>query len=407
MQKKLLKNITGDLLYSIAAMSVLNGVLQLVIYPFMNRYMGSSNAGNAISLMSIVAIVGASFGSSANHSRLIRRIHYEVSNGDFNIFLLISAMIAAGVAVVTTIIFSNNSIIFCVLFWILLIVSIARYYGDVEFRLSLNYKGYFLYYALIAIGYILGIGLYLLTRSWIMIIVTGEIISLIYVYFKGTIFRPFDIKRSEHFSDNMKSMVTLTGSNLLTTVASNADKILVLVFIGSLEVTVFHAASIMGKIISLFTVPMNSVLISYITKYRGEIKRKHFFLIGMVLLAVGMLMIIACMILSRLFVGVLYSNIYDDASKYFLTANAGQIFYFISSTYTLILLRFTCEAYQFAINCIYTIVFLAIAIPATIFFGLDGLVYAILIANTLKFMGVFAVGMWKIKGKKTYTYAND
>ena len=109
MQKKLLKNITGDLLYSIAAMSVLNGVLQLVIYPFMNRYMGSSNAGNAISLMSIVAIVGASFGSSANHSRLIRRIHYEVSNGDFNIFLLISAMIAAGVAVVATIIFSNTS----------------------------------------------------------------------------------------------------------------------------------------------------------------------------------------------------------------------------------------------------------------------------------------------------------
>ena len=399
MQKKLLKNITGDLLYSIAAMSVLNGVLQLVIYPFMNRYMGASNAGNAISLMSIVAIVGASFGSSANHSRMIRRIHYDVSNGDFNIFLLISAIIAAGVSVVTAIVFSS-SIGFCILFWILLLVSIARYYGDVEFRMNLNYKGYFLYYSLIALGYILGIGLYLLTRNWITIIATGEIAALIYVYFKGAIFRPIDISRSEHFSENMKSMMTLTGSNLLTTFASNVDKILILALIGSLEVTVFHAASIMGKIISLFTVPMNSVLISYITKYKGELKRKHFLLIGIVLLAVGVLMIIACMIMSRLFVGILYKNIYDDASTYFLTANAGQIFYFISSTYILILLRFTCETYQFAVNCIYLIVFLAMVIPATIFYGLDGLVYAILIANVLKFIGVFAVGMWKINSKK-------
>lgn len=407
MQKKLLKNITGDLLYSIAAMSVLNGVLQLVIYPFMNTYMGASDAGSAISLMSVVAIVAASFGSSANHSRMIRRVHYDVLNGDFNIFLLISAIIAAGVSVVASIVFSGNSIVFGLLFWLLLVVSIARYYGDVEFRMYLNYKGYFLYYTLVAVGYILGIGLYLLTRNWIIIIVTGEIIALVYVYVKGSIFRPFDIKRSEHFSENMKSMITLTGSNLLTTVASNVDKILILTFIGSFEVTVFHAASIMGKIISLFTVPMNSVLIGYITKYRGELKRKHFLLIGVVLLAIGLMMIIVCMMLSRLFVGILYNNIYDEASAYFLTANAGQIFYFISSTYILILLRFTCETYQFAINCIYLIVFLAIAIPATVFFSLDGLIYAILIANTLKFIGVFAVGMWKINGKKTYNYFND
>ena len=395
MQKKLLKNITGDLIYSIGAMAVLNGVLQLVIYPYMNKYMGADTAGFAISIMSIVAIMGASFGSSANYSRLIRRMHYDVKNGDFNIFLLISFVIAAIVSGVVTITVAHDGVGFFILFLILLILSIARYYGDVEFRLSLNYKGYFVYYLLVGLGYVLGIGLYLLTKNWMAIIITGEIAALVFVYFRGTIFRPLTVERSEHFSENMKSMFTLTGSNLLTTIASNADKVMILAFIGATGVTVFHASSIIGKTISLFTVPLNSVLIGYITRYKGEFQRKHFLYIGGILLAIGLIMTAACYIGSRIFVGLLYVNVYEEAKKYFFMANAGQVFYFISSTFMLILLRFTGETYQLAINLVYLIVFLLIAIPATIVFKLDGIVYAIMIANTLKFLGILAVGTVK------------
>lgn len=397
MKKSFSIGITSNLAYSIGAMIALNGVLQLIIYPYLTKELGADSAGVVISLMSVVAIIGATFGSSANYSRLIRRMHYDISNGDFNIFLLISFAISVIAAVVTMLFFKQNNALNIVLFALLLILSVARYYGDVEFRLSLNYKGYFIYYLLTSLGYLLGIGLFLLTRNWMLIIIAGEAAALFFVYIKGTIFRPFKIECSEHFGENIKSMFTLTGSNLLTVFASNADRIIIMAFLGATAVTVFYASSIIGKIISLLTVPMNSVLIGYITVYNGEIKRKHFLLVGIALLLVCIVMIIVCTVASNIFVRILYADVFEAANPLFLLANTGQIFYFISSTYMLILLRITDESYQLFINLVYLLIFLAVTIPATILYNLTGMAYAILAANAIKFLLIFIIGMLNIK----------
>ena len=53
-------------------------------------------------------------------------------------------------------------------------LTVFRYYGDVEYRLNLNYRRYFIYYFLIGIGYLAGFGIYRLTGQWVWIYLIGE-----------------------------------------------------------------------------------------------------------------------------------------------------------------------------------------------------------------------------------------
>lgn len=69
--------------------------------------------------------------------------------------------------------------------------TIFRYYGDVEYRLNLNYKKYFYYYCVLTGGYIAGFGLYFLTKNWFLVFLAGEAAALVYLAATGTVFRGF------------------------------------------------------------------------------------------------------------------------------------------------------------------------------------------------------------------------
>ena len=56
----------------------------------------------------------------------------------------------------------------------LFMFTVFRYYGDVEYRLNLNYQRYFIYYLLIGLGYLAGFGVYYVTGQWVWIYLIGE-----------------------------------------------------------------------------------------------------------------------------------------------------------------------------------------------------------------------------------------
>ena len=71
----------------------------------------------------------------------------------------------------------------------------------------------------------------------------------------------------------------------------------------------------------------------------------------------------------------MYANVFEAAKPYFLLANAGQIFYFISGSLMVVVLNFTKEKYQLYINIVYLIVFAVVVIPAILMFGLNGIAW--------------------------------
>ena len=89
-----LKSLTGDFMYSMMGLIVMNGVIQLVLYPFFNRQLGADQFGVVLTLISLVAIMGSTFGTAANYSRMVTSMKEHDSNGDYNIFLCMIAVLS-------------------------------------------------------------------------------------------------------------------------------------------------------------------------------------------------------------------------------------------------------------------------------------------------------------------------
>lgn len=396
--KKKVFNIASDLVFSIAGLMLMNGMLQVLINPMLNEWMGKDAFGDYQSIFAVVSIIGTTFGVAANYSRMVRAREQKDTNGDYNIFLMVISVLCVAVAAGTLIVYKSFNVTHFILLTILMIATLLRYYGDVNYRMKLNYKGFFVYYAIITAGYCLGLLLFkFVAQQWMLTIIAGEVAAVLFVLFNGSIFRGKNLlKRSDEFGVTMKSVGVLSATNLLSAIAQQSDKIILNLAIGGEAVTTFYVATLLGKVVSLLTTPLNGVLIGYLTKYEGKFTKKMFAIFTVVLLGLGFIALGCCFIASKIFVKIFYPDVFAEAEQYFFLANAGQIFYFISNCLMTVILRIASEKYQMYINIAYIIIYAATVIPLTLSFGLWGMTFALLIANGAKFAITTVVGFLKI-----------
>lgn len=118
-------------------------------------------------------------------------------------------------------------------------------------------------------------------------------------------------------------------------------------------------------------------------------------------LIIGAVFIFGGLLVSHVFVRIMYPAVYASAKELFLIANAGQVFYFISGSLMVVVLRFTDEKYQLMINIAYAVLFALIVVPSVYFGGLWGIAYGLLAVNVLRYLLVTAVGFNDIRVKRT------
>ena len=391
-----LKGITGDFMYSMMGLIVMNGVIQLALYPFLSKQLGTDEFGIVLTLISFISIMGSTFGTAANYSRMVTRMKGQDSNGDYNIFLLLIAVLSVFVSIGGLVWLHKFSIIAEIGYFILMMVTVLRYYSDVEFRLNLNYKRFFLFYLFISVGYLIGIGLFFVTHSWIIAMLCGECLAVGFVIITGSIYKGDLFHKSEYFKDNMRSLLILSGTELIAAVILNADRLILQAIDGGTSVTIFYAATLIGKMVSLISTPLNGVIIGHLTKYEGGIKKSTFVKLCLGSVVGSLILNVFCFGVSFAFVRIMYADIFELVKPYLWCANLGQVFYFIANTLTVILLRFTDEKYQLVINILFLIVFVVIAIPMTIALGLWGMAIALVVVNLIKILIIMAVGCAKI-----------
>ena len=399
--KKKLFSVASDLVFSIAGLVLMNGVLQLLINPTLNKWLGDDAFGDYQSILAVVSVLGTTFGVAANYSRMVRAREHKDTNGDYNIILAVVALLCVGVSVVTLIVYKSFSTAHFLLLTVLMIATVLRYYGDVNYRIKLNYKGFFIYYAITTVGYCLGLLLFkYVSEEWMLTFIAGEAAAVIFVFFHGDIFRGKKLMSpSDGFGKTVKSTGILSAPNLLNSLAFQSDKIILGIAIGGEAVTTFYVATLLGKVVSLLTTPLNGVLIGYLTKYEGRFTKKMFAVFTAALLGVGIVALAGCYVASTIFVKLFYPGVYDEAKQYFFLANAGQIFYFIANCLMTVILRLASEKFQMYISIGYIIIYAATVIPLTITYGLWGMTAGLLVANAAKFIITSIVGFVKAENK--------
>lgn len=397
MLKNLLKKLGGDFILSVSAVVIFNGVIQFLLNPYLTEQLGAEKFGTVIYLISLISVVGA-FGTAANYSRMVVTAKRGCTNGDYNRYFLIVAGIVLAVSAVGLVALKSFELMYFIGYAALMFMTILRYYGDVEYRLSCNFKGYFVFYLLIAVGYIVGILLFGFTGSWVVTMLIGEALAILFVGIKGKIFKPPFLKKSVNYRENTRSVWTLVPANLVQTVILNADRILVMFFVGSYDVTVFYVATLIGKIVALVTVPLEGLVISYLNKYEDKISYKLFLMFTGGAVALAALMIGASTVASHILIPFMYpEDVYQAASQYFIVANAGQVLFFISTVLITFVLKISGESSQLVMNLIYLVTFAAVVIPCIAVWGLWGLAWSVAGVNLLRVVSVSVYGLIKLK----------
>lgn len=383
-----------DIFFNVSATLILNCVLQFLCYPIFEKKLGTELNGVALALLSVVAITAGSFGSAESYSRLINEKN-SPTNGDYNSILLVGGLISVAIGLVYMWIKDLITPLDATLFSVLLFLTAIRYYSNVEYKLKGNFKHYFIYHLFISVGYVLGIILFNLCGAWALAIIIGEAFAFVYAFFSTTLFKR-DLKISKNLPLFIKSVALLVTSSVLENLTLNADRIILLSIVSGTAVTYFYVASLFGKVIALLTVPINSLVISYLVRYNGNLNKKmwSYFLLGALVL--GTLGTLGCVLGSYVIIPFLY-DFFGVIQPILLPAILSQIFFFVSSVLLVVLLRFYGEKRQFLFNLIYAIIFFAMCIVCTILFGLNGFVYASLVTNALRLALVAIIGSFLCK----------
>jgi O-antigen/teichoic acid export membrane protein len=391
-----IKGVSRDLIDSVLGLVAMNGVIQFVLYPGFQRHMGTESFGRVLSLLSIISIMGCTFGVAANYSRMLVKTKKIECKGDYNIFLLGVCALCIPVSIAGLLWLGDGSVLMFVGFLALMAMTVLRYYSDVEFRLNVNYRGFLLFYVIISVGYVVGLLLYPITHSWIIAMLIGEAAAVLFVFFKGTLYEKPYFAKSDYFKDNMKSVIILSLTEFIAAVILNADRLMLQAIVGGVAVTIFYVATLVGKMISLVSMPLNGVIMGHLAKYEGKLAPKTFLKLCTGVILFGMVLNVLCVGVSIVFVLLLYPDLYNDVKPYLLVTNAGQIYYFLSNTLTVVLLRFTDEKYQLYINIVYMIVFVIFAVPMTFLWHIWGMAWALLIVNLIKIVAIMVVGAKKL-----------
>ncbi len=386
------KQYISDYVYNIGGMLLLQGVLQLVIYPLINYFQGESVLGDVIYYMGIVYIFAQAAGYALCQIRLVSRKEYTTTNGDY---LLLGGIFAIVFAVIGGIIVSFK-ITGCELvgFLAILVLSIFRYYCSVQYRLTLDFKFCFKYFLWICIGHVIGAGFYFVTDLWYLIFIAGEFAGIAYVFARGTILKP------EKLSQNKKvlsiAVLSLCLSYLLTYLMENADRIILHNMINAEAVSLYYAASLIGKTALMFVGPINTITLSYVSANEKNLTKGEFLNTFKIYTVVGIVFYLLCLVGTPIFVKIFYPNLYDGIHGLNIIVNAAQIINLTASLPMILILASLGSKYHLRINALYALVYIPLGITLAYLFGLRGYAVASLVASIVKFTAVFFVGYRKI-----------
>lgn len=388
------KKISEDLLYSIGAAILLNSVLQFIIYPLLNRHIGEQEFGNVVFYIGIVSIFSTAVGSGLNNARLMLRRTTTTSNADFLILLLIFG-ISGGIVGAFIVASTMNDIGTLVAYIFLIFFTCARFYADVGFRISLNYRRYFLYYVILSLGYIAGTVAAILFNNWIFIFLVGELSALIFTVINGIIFKKEP--KSTNFNYVIKYTSPLIISYLFTNLALNLERIVLLFFIDGVAVSEYYVVSLIGKTAAMLILPINGMILSYLSRSKSHFRRRQYLICSAVLLGFGILAYIIFIFVTPIFVNILYPNLAYAVKDLNIIVNLAAVMNFISTILLAVILSFTSARVQMIIRGSYLVIYSIISVIFTFLWGVTGFALATLVANSIYLIFTFFAGYFNCK----------
>ncbi len=388
--------VAGDLMYTVMASVVMNIALQIIIYPLVTRFFGESATGTILYFIGYIYIIPQALGTAISNTRLVVRKTMDATNADYTPFVVllsaVSALVCGAIAF-----FEDSSIWFIGAYGLFSVLYLLRTYAQVEFRLTLRFKEYFFYYCIISVGYLVGLGLYFVTRIWILIFVVGEAAALIYSLVFGSILKkdaPTEARRAI-----TKPMAMIVVSSLMRDCVIQFDKVILKIAINESVVTEYHVVSLIAKTMQMLIQPINTLIMSYLTVKESVLTKKTLAKFTAIAFMVGGVFYGVCIIGTPIYLKLFFPTLYDKVIGYNLIVNLGLILGFLASLFMAVILSQGKTKLHTAIEVVWGIMYVVCAYHFVSQYAILGLAYVTLVMNIIKII-VAVVPLFVLKTKE-------
>lgn len=381
------KKIAFDMLLNIMATAIPTFVLQLLILPALSRYMEADIYGLLVTILALLNVVPATLGNALNNIRLIfsKAEEPEEQAADYNVILLIMAGLNLVVVAAFSIFYERH--ISAVSLFLTLVVSVLWLYRDyhlVAFRLNINYIFIVVTNLIMVLGYLVGFLLFRSTGQWQFIYILGNLLALLFIFSKSALWRE-PLRISKNFWKISSQTGLLFTSNMLTRLTTYADKLLIFPILGGATVSVYYAATLFGKVVSMAITPISSVMLSYLSKVSKK-NDSTFRLAFFSSAAVCIVGYFVCLAVSRPVLGWLYPQFVDGAMRYITITTGTMVLTALISIVNPFVLKFFDMKWQVAINSLYAALYIGLSLALLGNFGLYGFCVGTLIATAMKLL---------------------
>lgn len=396
-----MKRAIVDSALNVVAVALPTAALQLLVFPMAAAGLDSDSYGLLTTVFALMNLVPGTLGLALCNIRLLYNSNYAYKGvaGDFPLLLRSSCLLAA-VPIAGVLLFYGvreaANLIFALLttcIWLM-----REYYG-VAFRIRLDFKAVLICNVGLAVGYLAGYALFRVSTCWGVILLTGQLVSLALILSRTDLWKD-PATKTELYSKVRTDVVQFSAAAFLSRCISYSDRVLLFPMIGGHLVSVYYVSTLIGKMLSMVITPLNTVLLSYIS--RGRTKPVKLFALllasGLILASVGFVVVL---LIAEPVLKVLYPQFVDEAMVYLPISSAAALVYSVSTVVNSFLVRFYDMSWQTRINALLLGVYVIFAYGGYLLGGLMGFCVGYLAVNVLQLLIIVCVFFFKPADSKT------
>lgn len=393
-RKGVLKAFLADSGLSVVSYALPVFALYFFIQPGIAGRLGGEGYGVSLTYLALMQFFDTAFVSTLASTRLLRS-REDGSETDARAFLAAILFGICSISIAFLCMIQHLLGIFSVADFVLtslafLLMSVFDYFV-VEFRVLINYRRILICNVAIVLGYVIGFLAFLCIGKWEFVFIAGYGIGDALLL---CLVRPWHAPGGH---PNRRAVAhqygNYVGANTVTALVSYGDRLILFPLLGPFEVSVYSAASVASKVISLVTTPMNNVLISYLVKRdRLKLQGKTFFL-AMCTLFLFIALSVACFIpISTFLSQLLYPQWASEARELVPVIVLAIVLSSYSNVINAFVLRYGESSFQMKLSIVRLVIFATLCIVLTLKFGLRGFCMGLVITELFR----FGITIWKL-----------
>lgn len=378
----------NSFIINILAFGVFMFAQQIVIMPNILKFYGEDIFADTILIFTLINIFLYITVYSLGNTFLIKVNLYETENkslGDFNLILLVIILVIISLIFVTGLFF--KSIIYCSIIGITSILSVLRVWSEFLYRYENNYKLILLqnlFYLLGSLLIFLNFFKMFCDLPYIYFCL-AEIMSLV-VYIKKILATVKYLKLSSELNKTFAVFSNVSVQTVMSNVGTYFDRFFLYPVFGAITLNFYYAVTLSSKAIYLFITPINSVLSGYLASVDEKDKTYIFSYIKRVSRKYFIILSIGALIISFVILKFLYSQYFVVGISLLPVIAVSTSLECLIGIYLLVCRRFLDNQKLTVISIVRIILFCLCAFVLGYYFGINGVIYGILLSNIFTFI---------------------